>query len=435
VLAADTPFVGRVSEDASLRAAVEAQRGASNPGFVQVVGPAGIGKTRLLRHFRSTLVDSAAFVIACDALSQGTSLAAVSVALAGYGDAALTPSSGVAESFGMVRATLERLAPPPAIGLLLVDDAQFADPSTLELLRLILGKDDGRTLVVVGTREPLPELDEMARSRGSRCDHVVLEPLEAEAAHDLVLSAVGGGRLSAAERLAIVARAAGIPLYLRELALAASEREDRDWREVSAIPASLWPALEARLANNRSGIDALRMLSLFEGALPMEIALTLSGGSDSGSLREFESAQFLRIAPGSEGLLCGFTHDLLRIAVYEGIAPRDLPSLHRATAELLLEAHPEFADGHPHVVARQFELAGSTGEATEHYCRAGALAEHHGAYLVAEAHYQRALLMAEGDIDEITRIGHRLIPVQMMNRGFGDSGTVGVTLAKLGVLR
>jgi class 3 adenylate cyclase/type II secretory pathway predicted ATPase ExeA len=435
VVAADTPFVGRVSEVASLHAAVEAQRGAPHPGLVQVVGAAGIGKTRLLRHFRSTLVDSAAFVITCDALSQGTSLAAVSVALAGYTDPALSTASTVAETLEVVLATLGRLAPSPAVGLLLVDDAQFADPSTVELLRLIMREGNGRTLVVVGTREPLQQLDEIAGAGRGRCDRVVLEPLEAEAAHDLVLSAVGGDRLSAAERLAIVARAAGVPLYLRELAFAASVREDRDWREVSAIPAGLWPALEARLANNRTGIDALRTLSLFEGALPIAVALTLTGGQGSDALREFESAQFLHFAPGADGLLCGFTHDLLRTAVYEGIAPRGLPSLHRATAELLIEAHPEFAAGHPHVVARQFELAGSGGQAAEHYCRAGDLAQDHGAYLLAETHYQRAFLMAEGNIDDVTRIGHRLIRVQMINHGFGDTGTVGVTLARLGALR
>ena len=430
------PFIGRERELAVLMSAAEGLPGGpERPTVIQVLGPGGVGKTRLLREFRTRLSDRGvrAIAIACDSFSQGVSLGAISAALSRFPGFSLAASAGVDASLEVIGALVRHLKPAAGGVTIFVDDAHLADKSSLQLLQRLAEAGDPHLLLVLSSRHALPELAIDGHGAGAGSGGaVVLDPLGPDEAAALVQAVAGTDALSPEQRGAIVARGAGFPLYLYELALAAQAGSHPDWREKSAIPASLWPAMQARVVPGRAHREALRALSLFEGPIPAPVALAIIDTEDSAILRTFESAGLIRLKGGASGPSCTFAHDLMRSAVYESISPRTRPSLHHSTATVLIERCSAYAAEHPHVVARQFALARAWHAAARYYGLAGDLAQGQGAYLVAEDHYANAFELAEGNADLRLRTGQLLVRVQMVNHGFGHAETVGATLARIG---
>ncbi len=431
-------FFGRSRELATLQTAFNLQ--ANKPGrplAVQVLGPGGIGKTRLLREFCDNLRQQGhvAIEVTCDPLAQGKSLAALVGAVSTFPGISLPDSATVDVALSTIGGLVSRLGSQGEPVAIVVDDAQFADRTTFQLFQRLATNGDPRLLLVFAAREPLPEFADSGSPLAQRLEPIVLSALDQADAVAVMQAAAGSIVLSDVQRASILSHADGVPLYLQELALAAGEETSPDWREKSAIPASLWPAMEARLAPGRAHREALRALSLFEGPIPASVVLAIVDEDEGDLLDRLKAAGIIRFGAGAYGSNCAYHHDLMRNAVYESITPRDQPALHQAAATTLIERFPAYTSGHPHVVARQFALAGVQASASRFYGLAGDLAQGHGAYLVAEDHYAKAFALAEGDDDLLFRSGQPLVRVQMINHGFGDAATVGATLARLGVLR
>jgi len=209
---------------------------------------------------------------------------------------------------------------------LVFEDIHEIDDASAELLGRLAALCASRPWLLVVTRRPGPdpfpaELDGLVG--------LPLAPLAGDAAAALVGLAGGDLVLRSSDRDLLVARAAGNPLFLRELLVAFG-----DAGSVEALPDTIEPLLAAqvdRLAPaDRLVLRAAAVLGVHFDTDLLSVLLDQPGALDDalwGRISEF-------VVPG-EGTDRRFTHALMRDAAYEGLSFRRRRDLHGRAAEAI----------------------------------------------------------------------------------------------------
>ena len=345
--------------------------------LVLVGGEAGIGKTSLVRALRTESRNEVAFLSgACEPLSVPVPLAPWRelVDAAGGGDlAAGAGQDRLALGQAVLRTLIER-APVVAV----VEDAHWADPLTIDLLRILARRVEGAGVLVVVTYRD----DEVAANSAlglllgdlTTCPavrRVVLRPLSGASVEELAAgSGLDGGRLLRATGgnpfLLVETIAAGgvLPASVRDAALARAGRLSIAAREVADVAAAV---------GQRFNVGLLRSL--------------VGDCSDA-----VEEALARGVLVG-DGAALGFRHELIREAVEQSMSPPRRADVH-ARVFAVLAAQPDGSDNAR--LAHHAELGGLADEASRYAILAAAEAERVGA--VRETYLQagRALRLGRG---------------------------------------
>ncbi len=280
-------FIGRARESGALLRRWSAAK--SGAGAVVVVsGEAGVGKSRLVAEFLSRIAgephfrlryycspqhgDSALYPVIrnlevlaglasddpaaarldkLDALLAEAATAPEDAALLAdllsipndgrHPKSDLPPDRRRRKTLDALAGLIERLSRVRPV-LLVLEDAQWADPTTLELLARMVAKVAALSaLAVVVCR---PEFVPAWLTRPNVAT-ITLDRLSAREIGRLVDDVAGEGAFPAAARDEIVARADGVPLFAEEIAKAALEAPRQNAR--TAVPESLQASLTARL--------------------------------------------------------------------------------------------------------------------------------------------------------------------------------------------
>jgi predicted ATPase len=243
LVAAATPLVGRAAELRALDSAL-AWLDSRAGGFLLVGGEPGIGKSRLLEelstraagHDHLVLSGRAAeferempFAIWADAMDGYVgSLDAARLRRMGVGRTeelgGIFPSLGDLDGVGLpddrfrahraVRELLDGLASTRPL-VVVLDDLQWADEASIELLAALVRRPPERAVLIAGGHRPVESLEPLraALERAERALALQLGPLvESEARRVLP------GGMSAPQRAAVLAEAGGNPFYLQQLA-------------------------------------------------------------------------------------------------------------------------------------------------------------------------------------------------------------------------
>jgi hypothetical protein len=277
---------------------------------------------------------------------------------------------------------LDRMIDDGERAAIVVDDLQWADDDSLELLALLVERT-ARPLTILATWMTDGELPEAPRA--------LLERLGA-AAETLSVAAMTGGELAeligdlapdaSGERLHAAARlAAGSPyladLIGRELAEAGlADPHEAERRRLDRLnDAERAVAEVAALAGASPTFEQLRELA----ALP---SATLQS-----ALRSLEDGRVVRTAPSASGdAVYAFYHQRLRDATQSGIAPEARRALHGRFADLL-----ERERGAPDQIAYHAQHAGEAARAARWAVAAGDAARGQLAWALAADWYGRAL--------------------------------------------
>jgi class 3 adenylate cyclase/tetratricopeptide (TPR) repeat protein len=472
------PFIGR---DAELQRVLDlwdrapaAQRngkGAGEPGkalLTLITGEPGIGKSTLASAVVQRVVEAGARVLEvyCSSYSvtstlfpvrtaierwanmssDGTDaerLARLEAALAGLGVdlAEIIPALGVLLDLDLAgRFPVIELAPVQLRELLLerlidvvraaasdrpfvmvFEDLQWADPTTLELLDRMAAATVRRRLLILGTARPGLA---WARDR-DRALHIRLGPLPDAEARQLVF-AVAPDQISANDAQNIAARGDGVPLFVEELAHAFGGGP-----AVSSdtVPQTLTQLLQARLdsvgpSNLVAQVAAtigrefdVSVLEEVMGQLRDVRAVEGEAASLGDHLDRLLDAQLIE-PTGHEGLL-RFRHVLVRDAAYQAQLMSDRKARHLATAQVLAEA--KAAD--PALKAFHFDHAGRPEEALIFYLQAIARAKAAGSFAEILAHTSRGESLLPAVADETVRAQFEL--AVRLNRGLAVSSTAG----------
>ena len=350
-----TPFVGRDEEIGVLVDAFDAAPGDAR--FVVIEGEPGIGKTRLAEQLRLVALDRGALVtwgrsdeggaapalwpwlgpLRSVAAHLGQPLPAVADLV---GDQASLVSGQADrfryEWFESVADALERAAASTPV-VVLLDDLQWADETSLELLGYLARRLE-RGVLVVGTMRQLEmgrndaltdALAAIARRATSR--RLRLRGLTEEATSEL-LDAVAGEPASPEVTAAVQARAEGNPFYAIELARLIGEEG------VSHVPSTVGDVIRRRVARlPEPTAEALAVAAVVGRDVPLDrVAAVIDAPLDE-VLEPMEPAVVQRLLVESSEIpgTLRFSHALVREVLLEDLTPLRRARLHLRVADAI----------------------------------------------------------------------------------------------------
>jgi DNA-binding SARP family transcriptional activator/tetratricopeptide (TPR) repeat protein len=296
----------------------------------------------------------------------------------------VSPEEPAAEGrfLGALWDAVTRAVTGPAPGVLVVDDAQWADEATLRLLSFGMRRLAGRpVLVVIGWRTPHdhPTRHAASRAAGNGGTALRLGRLDEEAVGELVRS------VSAADvDPELVHRywttTEGVPLMLVEF-LRAGDSGDH-------LPSGVRGALEARLAPaSETARQILSAAAVLGRSFDVDTVRTVSGRSDDETVASLEELVRRGLVREREADY-DFDHELLRAVAYDHTSLARRRLLHRRAAAVV----PSLA-----AQARHHELAGRDDAAAEAHRAAGEQARAVFANAEALDHLRRALELGHPD--------------------------------------
>ena len=265
----ETPLIGRADELAQLRQSYERAVEQQAATLVTVLGPAGIGKTRLARElFRSIGEGATVLQGHCPSYGEGITfwplreiverVGDLSEALAGEPDAEAVadrilgavglsahPSTNE-ETFWATRKLFDALARRRPL-VVLLEDAHWADPTMLDLVEHVVewSTEAPIVLICLGRSELVDARPRLAGGRANVAS-VVLEPLSEQETDELIDALRGDIGLSGETRARIATAAEGNPLFIEQMLAMVAEQGADGGGEVS-IPPTIHALLAARL--------------------------------------------------------------------------------------------------------------------------------------------------------------------------------------------
>ncbi len=249
------------------------------------------------------------------------------------GDAKAERRRATGALFGLLRGL------SPNAPILLLDDLQWADPESLEVLSWLAEDGEAPPCLVVGAYRPeeVPEghaLRDLSQSAGGRVSSLALAPLPGAALEELV-AAYSTASLSEENRRQLALEARGNPFLAVELARAL--REDPAAQGALPTVAELVARRLLRVGEAARGVLSAAAVAGGRSTFPLLAAATgLSPAALAEALDELLRAELLREAPGPRGEEAyDLAHDRFRQAAYEQIPKQRRAALHRALAEHL----------------------------------------------------------------------------------------------------
>ena len=350
------PFVGRKTELELLEQAMETAVGTRTPHLATIVGPPGIGKSRLARELIGR-AEARVLVGRCLSYGEGitywplqemvSQIGDVRAALEGGRDGDLAavriagaigdsdvPASPEEIAWG-ARKLFEAMARSDPL-LVVFDDIHWAEPTFLDLIEYVTTfAQDVPLLVLCTARADLFDQRPTWTAPRPNATVLVLEPLSAADCAELV-SDLGEVVSETVER--IVETAEGNPLFVEQLvATLAEEGAGLD------VPPTLQALLTARIDRLAEPERAVMERGSVEGRLFHRGAVAAllpepDRGEVGGQLLTLVRKELIRpdhaMVPGDDGFRFG--HALIRDAAYDEIPKRMRAVLHEAYAAWLV---------------------------------------------------------------------------------------------------
>jgi tetratricopeptide (TPR) repeat protein len=340
-----------------------------------VFGEAGIGKTSLLRQFRSALPKR--FTVlwgACDPLYTPRPLGPLMQPAEQIGGEIAVLVAGEARPYEVTAALLAGLR-GCAPSVLVLEDLHWADEATLDVVRLLARRvESAATLVVLSFRDDsLDREQHLGLVLGELPPHSVSARVQLEALSPVAVRDMAQG--TPLDPTLLHARTGGNPFFVTE-ALAAGSME---------VPATVRDAVLARIA--RLGPGARRLLDAV-AIVPQRTEVWLLEalcGEELDALDECLRSGVMRAE--ADGVV--FRHELARLVVEEALAPNRAVALHRRALDALAGSQLGAAD--PARLAHHAEAAGDVAAVLRYAPIAGERAAALGAPREAERQYMRAL--------------------------------------------
>ncbi len=456
---AEAGLVGRKWEMAALDAIAERMIGGQG-GVVNVVGPPGIGKSRVAREAAALAAGRGAevFWTFCESHARDIPFFAVTRLLragsgvAGLdGDAARTrlrayvstdvdaqdllllddllgiadpdvplpqidPDARRRRLTAVVNATTLARTDP---ALFIIEDAHWIDAVSESMFADFLTVIARTPSMVLITSRPEYQ-GVFTRAHGAQT--IALGPL-ADSDVAALLSELLGSDPSVDELAAIIAeRAAGNPFFAEEMVRELAQRSvltgerggyvcRADTADV-AVPATVQAAIEARIdrlhAPAKQTLDAASVIGARFGA---ELLAALGVDADVDELLSAELIDQVRFTPSAEYAFC---HPLIRAVAYESQLKSDRAQWHRRLAAAIESRDPAAADENAALIAEHLEAAGDLHTAYRWHMRAATWATYRDIAATRQS-WERAEAIADAlPAEDPDRTAMRIAPRTML---------------------
>jgi class 3 adenylate cyclase/tetratricopeptide (TPR) repeat protein len=329
-----TPFVGRRLELERIVGAFKDTLSERRCRLVTILGPAGIGKSRLAHELAAALRDEADVLFGrCLPYGEGITywpLREIFAAAGSEEDLTAALAAGAPEEiFWSVRKAFERRARERPV-VLAVEDIHWAEPTLLDLVEhLAAWTRDAPLLLLCLARSEL--LDERPGwGGGARAEILTLQPLSQSESEELIEELLGGAQLEDEARARIRNGAEGNPLFVEQSLAMLAE---------GGLPDQVPPTIHALLAARLDGLpdderDLLERASVIGLEFEWEALGELASERHRPSGAHLASLMRKELITPHEVIedTFRFRHLLIRDAAYE-----------RITKELRSDLHERFA--------------------------------------------------------------------------------------------
>jgi class 3 adenylate cyclase/pimeloyl-ACP methyl ester carboxylesterase len=306
-----------------------------------------------------------------------------------------------------------------ATALFILEDAQWADPSTLDAINAISDRGNTERSLVIITYRP-----EFANpwSNHPNVTHLPLGRLTRREAV-MMVEQIAGDKSSILEMTeAIVARTDGIPLFIEEVGRVLRESNPPRSTGLTAdvnelIPPSVQDALTARLDRLSLGKEVAQIGAVIGREFMRDLVMAVSSRTDAElnqALNQLlESGLVFRSGHGPQEMYT-FRHGLVQEVAYQSLLKSRRQELHQSVATQIEQRFPNIESTQPEQLAHHCYQAGLMERAARLWLRAGRLAKnrlalseaiHHARRGVEAMSNQNATANQELTIDLLTLLG------------------------------
>jgi class 3 adenylate cyclase/predicted ATPase len=313
-----------------------------------------------------------------------------------YAALTLTPQQQKQQTLDTLVTWLEAEAERQPV-LVAWEDLHWADPTTLEVLGLVI--EQAPTVPMLHVLTYRPEFSPPWPQR-SHMTPLVLNRLERPQVEALITQRAGGKPLPAEVVQYIVAKTDGVPLYVEELTkmLLASAllREEADQYVLTGplhtvtIPDTLQDALMARLDQLNRAKEVAQLGAVLGREFAYELLAAIVPQDEEtlqAGLAQLVEAELLyqRGRPPRARYL--FKHALIQDAAYASLLKSTREQVHQQIAQVFEARFPALVETQPELVAQHYTAAGCHEQAVVYWQRAGQQASQRSANLEAISHY------------------------------------------------
>jgi class 3 adenylate cyclase/tetratricopeptide (TPR) repeat protein len=329
-----------------------------------------------------------------------------------YQPLALSPTQQRRRTLAALLDQFEGLARRQPI-LLVFEDAQWADATSLELLDLTVERV--RQLPVLALFTSRPEF-EPPWAGLPNVGTLTLGRLERNDVESMVARVTGGRVLPLEVMKQIVAKTDGNPLFVEELTKTVLEAgilvEDAEGYRLDgplpplAMPATLQDSLMSRLDR----LAPVREIGQIGAAIGRDFSYSLlravTGRDETAlthALPQLEQAELVFRRGEPPEAVYSFKHALVRDAAYESLLKSRRQQLHGQIAHALAERFADIVASQPEIAAHHFTEAGLVERAVDYWLKAGQHAARRSANAEALNHLARGLELLPNIADPTLR--------------------------------
>lgn len=260
-----------------------------------------------------------------------------------------------------------------------LEDLQWADPSTLEYLQR-LKKEGGESALLVLLTERTEQGNVQVHPLADK--GLQLARLDGSAVREMIGALSAGSVLSRRTVDSIEAKSDGIPLFVEmSTRMVLENRESGDMRSAHEfagdfpIPATVRDLLMQRLDNLGPARPLAQLCSAIGREFPHQLLLALCDADVASMPVDRMQAQLASLL--RSGLLLGsddadetnlryhFRHALVHEVAYQSMWATDRRQLHHAIAQAIEARLPDIAAGQPEVLAHHYQACGALAEGAQ----------------------------------------------------------------------
>ena len=269
--------------------------------------------------------------------------------------------------------------------VLAFEDLHWADPTSLDLLKMLAERGATAPLMIVATARP-----EFRAPWATRSHHGVISlvPLDGQQVRQMVGAIAERNALSAEAIEGVTVRTGGVPLFIEEVTRLVLEGG------AQTIPLTLQQSLAARLDRLGDARDIAQIGAVAGREFAFGLLLAIAGRPEAelnAALEQLVDADLVFVDGLAPDATYRFKHALIQEAAYESMLRSRRREIHAQIAKALMRLQPAIAETAPETLATHLARAGDEAGAAEYWQKAGQLAQRNSAYREAIGAYQNAL--------------------------------------------
>src|SRR6266705_2322252 len=343
----------------------------------------------------------------------------------------LSPQRQRQRSLETIVAILLELAERQPV-LLIIEDLHWTDPSTLELLNLVIDQTPTVSLLTLLTCRPTFQPSWTHRTY---LTEVTVNRLSRNQIERMTSEVAGGKLLPVQVLIQIIEKTDGVPLFVEEMTKAILESgqlkaldghyELAGSLHALVIPATLQDSLMARLVR----LMTAKVIAQLGATIGRQFSYALLQAvsqlnevmlqHELGRLVEAEIVYHRGVPPQSTYV---FKHALIQDAAYESLLKSTRQHYHQRIAQVLEAQFPETAEAQPELLAQHYTEAGLTEKAVHFWHHAGQRAIERSAHVEVISHLRIGLELLQTlpetperlarEVDMLITLGASLIAVK-----------------------